>query len=243
MIDFDDSPYWWNVVEYGIDLAGTQLVADDPTFLVGSGEQGVVLTGDDILVLLADGEAVFRPSRSFTNAAPLGTQSAALTALTLSTTPTDNSSTQLDPGAGTHDVDLLRSTLAPGQTLTLHADIPAFVVVTAGSVTGADGMTTEAGRSQTLAGDFTLTNNGTDPAVVLVALIGPVVVLPQPSTTTTTSTTSTTAPPTTTTTTTTTTPPTTEPETTTTESTTTTTTTPPTTEPPGSQPPPPSSGP
>ena len=39
LIDFDDSPYWWNVVEYGIDLAGTQLVADDPTFLVGSGEQ------------------------------------------------------------------------------------------------------------------------------------------------------------------------------------------------------------
>ena len=234
LIDFDDSPYWWNVGEYSIDPVGIDVVADGPTFLVGTGDRSVVLTGDDIRVRLAEGEAAFRPAQSVTNAVPLGTEAATFMALSLVTT--ENGTQQLVPGAGTHDVDLMRDALAPGEALSLSADIPALVLVTAGSVTGPDGAF-EPGEWRTFAGDFTLTNAGTDVAVVLVAMIGPVLQLDQPTTTTTSTTTpTTTAAPTTsstTTTTTTSTTSTTEPPTTvTTEPQTTVTVT----QPPGSQP-------
>jgi hypothetical protein len=247
LIDFEDTSYWWNVAEHVVDPAGTQLVGSGPTFAVGNGDRSVVLSASDIRVRLADGEAVFRPPRSVTDVSPVGTDSAAFITLTLSTTASESSSTQLDPGAGTHDVDLLRDTLAAGESMALHADIPAFVVVTAGSITGPDGTTTDAGGWQTLVGDFTLTNEGTDTAVVLVAIIGPVLQLDQPTTTTTsTSTTSTTAPPTTaapTTSSSTTTTITTEPPTTATTAPETTTTTPPLGSPPPQGSPPSDSGP
>ena len=229
LLDLGGAPYWWNVVDYQIDPAGTQLPADDPRFLIGRGDRSVVVTSSDLRVRLADGEAVFQRPGSAAIAVPVGTEAATLTALALSTTAGENGSTQLDPGAGTHDVDILRDTMAPGETFSLHVDIPAFVLVTAGAVTGADGVTTSAGGWTTLVGDIALTNSGTDPAVVVVAIIGPALQVAQPTTTSTPSTT-TTAPATTT-------PPTTTSTTTTTAPATTTTTAPPATAPPATDPP------
>ena len=46
LLDLGDAPYWWNLVDYQIDPAGTQLPADDPRFLIGRGDRSVVRISD-----------------------------------------------------------------------------------------------------------------------------------------------------------------------------------------------------
>ena len=55
------------------------------------------------------------------------------------------------PGAGPHDVDLLRDVLAPGEALALPAGLPAFVVVTSGAVNDNE-TTLESGSAALVAG-------------------------------------------------------------------------------------------
>jgi hypothetical protein len=89
--------------------------------------------------------------------------------------PADDAAAEaFPPGAGAHDVDLLRDVLATGETFTLQTEIPAFVMVTAGAVDDGTGVTIPAGATANVAGDVVLTNTAGTPAVIVVAVIGPV---------------------------------------------------------------------
>jgi hypothetical protein len=71
-------------------------------------------------------------------------------------------------------MELLRDVLATGETFSLTSELPAFVLVTAGSVTGSDGAAIGSGASANFTGDIALTNSAAEPATILVAVIGPV---------------------------------------------------------------------
>ena len=183
LVDFADGEYEWNVAEHTVDATGIDLTHSVPTFLVSDGGFSTVVTGPEVRARLADGEAVFRRPTLTTHAAALGTEPATLMEWTISTPPTPDddddqpSSDPIEPGAGPHDIDIVRDWLPAGETFTMRAGIPAFVLVTSGSVTTADGTVIEAGGWATLQGDIALTNGGQDPATLLAAWISPVVAL------------------------------------------------------------------
>ena len=103
----------------------------------------------------------------------------------ISTEDTGPGSDPFEPGPGAHDIDIIRDWLAPTETFTMTAGIPAFVMVSSGWVTTADGTRIDAGGWATLQGDISLTNGGEEPAVLLAAWISPVIELPAAPTTTT----------------------------------------------------------
>lgn len=82
---------------------------------------------------------------------------------------------EVTPWAGDHDVDLVRDVLAAGETFAVPASgTPAFVLMTSRTLTDAQGAAMTAGSTSIIPGDAILTNEGAEPAVVVVALIGPV---------------------------------------------------------------------
>ena len=187
LVNFEAGPHEWNVASHQIDAAGIDLTHTAPTFLIGDGEFSTVITGPEVRGRLADGEALFRRPTLTTHAAAIG-ESASLMEWTISPDDTGPGSDPFEPGAGAHDIDILRDWLAPQETFTMKAGIPAFVMVTSGWVTTADGTRIDAGGWATLQGEIALTNGGEEPAVLLAAWISPVLELPAPPTTTSTTT-------------------------------------------------------
>lgn len=188
LVEFADGPYEWNVSEHTVDAAGIDLAHSAPTFLISDGDFSTVITGPEARARLADGEALFRRPTLTTHAAAVGAEPATLLEWTISTSPTDDddgpSSDPIEPGAGTHDVKIIRDRLPSGETFTLRAGIPAFVMVTSGWVTTTDGSRIDAGGWVTLRGDVVLTNGGEEPAVLVAAWISPVLDLTQGAATT-----------------------------------------------------------
>ena len=178
LVDFADGSYEWNVVEHIVDADGIDLAHSAPTFLISDGDFSTVITGPEVRARLADGEALFRRPTLTTHAAALGGESAILMEWAISTPPAGDDdgpdSDPIEPGAGTHDIDIIRDWLPAGETFTMRAGIPAFVLVTSGWVTTADGTRIDVGGWATLQGDIALTNGGQDPAVLLAAWISPV---------------------------------------------------------------------
>ena len=82
------------------------------------------------------GEATFRFSGS--TAATSAGAAATLTTISVDLAA-DGGADAFTPGAGTHDMDLLRDVLAAGETFTLTSELPAFVLVTSGTVTDGTG--------------------------------------------------------------------------------------------------------
>ena len=82
------------------------------------------------------------------------------------------------PGPGVRDVDLVRDVLDPGGTLAIADSdaAPALVVAVTGSLTvagdPAGSADVTAAAPDTFDGNLTLVNGGTEPAVVLVAVVG-----------------------------------------------------------------------
>jgi hypothetical protein len=194
LVNFESGPYEWNVAEHLVDSVGIDLAHTAPTFLIGDGDYSTVITGPEVRGRLADGEALFRRPTLTTHAYAVGGEPATLMEWTISTDDTGPGSDPFEPGPGAHDIDIIRDWLAPSETFTMKAVIPAFVMVTSGWVTTGDGTRIDAGGWATLQGDIALTNGGQEAAVLLAAWISPALELPAAPTTTSTPATTTPAP-------------------------------------------------
>ncbi len=147
---------------------GNEFVAESGTFLLAGPQSIRVYGAEGTWARLADGEATFRQAGS-TAAASTGTgASATLSTIALMPAP-DGGADSFVPGAGSHDVDLLRDVLASRETFTTTSSSPAFVLVTDGVVTDGDGVPIGAGASSIYTGDVSLTNSGAEPAAFVVS--------------------------------------------------------------------------
>lgn len=236
VVDFAPGAHHWSIsrldLESGAPPQPSGAVA--PYFLVADEGIALLSEGDVPRASLATGEATFvgldgEFSVQGSGAAPAGLIDIELVSGLPSGDPSD-AGDAFDPGAGLHDVDLVSDVIVDVEaTLIPDAEpAPILVLVVAGTVAVAtspnvDGVTLAVGEAGTFDGDLTITNVGVEPAEIVAAVIGPLIV-PVSATTSTSSTTSTTTTTVAATTSTTTTPSTTTTSTTTTSSTTTTTT-------------------
>jgi len=169
LIDVDGSGYRWALDSHEVDAAGNEFVAESGTFLLAGAQSIRVYGAEGTWARLADGEATFRQAGS-TAAASTGTGASA-TLSTIALMPArDGGADSFVPGAGSHDVDLLRDVLASSETFTTTSSSPAFVLVTDGVVTDGDGVPIGAGASSIYTGDVSLTNSGAEPAAFVVAV-------------------------------------------------------------------------
>ena len=196
VIDFPAGQFAWSPTQEQAAATGTEV---DP-----QGSQFILADSGDLLVsngigrsLLAPGEAVFDPRSLPATLTAVGASGAGYWSILLMAGSFEAGPTVIEPGAGARDVDVVRDVLGPGESLTVPSSLPEFVLVTAGSVTTADGLVIDAGASTTMVGGTALTNDGTDSATVVVVAIGDLVGA-APESPATTSTTPTTAAPTTT---------------------------------------------
>jgi hypothetical protein len=173
VVGFDASAYRWTLGSHSVPAGGSEFTAAGGTFLaLTSGPPVAVHGSEGTWSRLAGGEATFRFSGS-TASTTAGAAAASLTTVGLDIA-TDGGADAFTPGAGTHDMELLRDVLATGETFTLSTELPAFVLVTSGSLTDAAGATLGDGASANFTGDLALSNAGTEVATMLVAVIGPV---------------------------------------------------------------------
>ena len=112
---------------------------------------------------------MFRPAGSVSDVVALADGAAGLTTISIDPGP---GSGAFAPGATVRDVDLVRGQLPADGSLTVHAEVSAFVHVTAGQVEMSD-TTIPTGATATSNGDVTLLNDSAEPATVVVATIGP----------------------------------------------------------------------
>ena len=144
LIDVDGSGYRWALDSHEVDAAGNEFVAESGTFLLAGAQSIRVYGAEGTWARLADGEATFRQAGS-TAAASTGTGASA-TLSTIALMPArDGGADSFVPGAGSHDVDLLRDVLASTETFTTTPSSPAFVLVTDDVVTDGDGAPIGAG--------------------------------------------------------------------------------------------------
>jgi hypothetical protein len=191
VIDFPEGQFTWTPAQERVDEEGTQVDVPGSQFILADEGALVVSSGNGLLVLLAPGEAVFDPralpaSLNAADAAGAGYWSILLTAGEFEAAPT-----VIEPGAGARDVNLVRDVLAPGESLSIPSTLPEFVLVTEGTLTVTDsGLTVGTGASTAIAGGTALNNAGTEPAAVVVAVIGdpvgPVAEVPETTATATT---------------------------------------------------------
>lgn len=170
-----DGPHQWTATAHVVGAETTPLAPAAPTFLLAGAGSPVLLAGPgDDRALLEEGEAAYRGAGAETTAAAPGAVVGTLSALAL--VPASGDAVDiLTPGAGAHDVELLRDVLAPSETLTLTGDLPVFVLVTAGSLVAGDAPAITAGGTDLVPGGSVLTNTGDGPAVLVAALVGPTI--------------------------------------------------------------------
>jgi len=180
VVTFGDGPFHWQPVTIAVTSQPTPVDPASPTFVIATAPVPVML--DDAtgtLARLSAGEALFRPALATTALHTPSPTGAGALAIPIVAGPGDADGT-FTPGSSTRDVDLVADTLAAGETLTLHADVAALLVVSTGTVNAAStanaaGTAVAAGRSFPLSGDVTLTNTAAETASVLVAVVGPAV--------------------------------------------------------------------
>ena len=184
VVGFDGAAYRWKLGSHSVPAECSLFTAAGGTLLaVTSGPAVTVHGAEGTWSRLAAGEATFRFSGS--TASTTASAAATLTTIGLDVA-TDGGADAFTPGAGTHDMELLRDVLATGETFTLTSELPAFVLVTSGSVTDAAGAALSSGASSNFSGAIALTNSAAEPATILVAVIGPVLSAGQGSAPTTT---------------------------------------------------------
>ena len=172
VVGFDASAYRWKLGSQPVPVEGGEFTAAGGTFLAVTSGPAVTVHGTEgTWSRLAAGEATFRFSGS--SASTAANAAATLTTIGLDIA-TDGGADAFTPGAGTHDMELLRDVLATGETFTLTSELPAFVLVTAGNVTDGTGAALGNGASANFTGQISLTNSAAEPATILVAVVGPV---------------------------------------------------------------------
>ena len=172
VVGFDASAYRWKLGTHSVPAEGSEFTAAGGTFLaVTSGPAVAVHGAEGTWSRLAAGEATFRFSGS--TASTTAGAGATVTTIGLEVAG-DGGADEFTPGAGTHDMELLRDVLAAGETFSLSTTLPALVLVTSGILTDATGAAIGDGASANFTGDIALTNSGTEEASLLVAVIGPI---------------------------------------------------------------------
>ena len=175
LVVFGDGEFSWQFATLPItDAQPTPMTADPVTFVVADGPAAAIATptgGGSGGARLAAGEAtVALPDVGFdvVAASPEGGS-----IIGVAITPGAGDGT-FTPGPGVRDVDLVRDVLNTNEALIVDAEISAFVVVTAGTVSGG-GTTIADGSGVAMTGNITLINTAPEAATVLVAVVGPAV--------------------------------------------------------------------
>jgi hypothetical protein len=172
LASFTAGAHHWRLVTNDVGTAPVGIDTASPTFLVAAleapGAAPMRVTEPDGLGwLLADGEATFRPADSATGIDPA--PGALVHELAIDEGSGDDA---FDPGDGLRDLDLLRDVLGNGESLTVRSDVSALIFVTDGVATAGDGTEIAAGTTRAVVGEATISNAGTEPVVVLAAVIG-----------------------------------------------------------------------
>ena len=172
IVTFDDGPAHWQLTANPATETETDIDTSSPTFIMSEGPHAVVVSGPTGPVArIAEGEAVFRAAGDTTLLRSASATGGDAAALSVNPSAGDPDAT-FTPGPGTRDVDLVRDVLNVNEALLLHTDVSAFVIVKEGTVTVGN-TTVGAGATAMLTGDLTLINTSPGPAIVAVAVIGP----------------------------------------------------------------------
>ena len=182
-IEFTDGSYQWSVSADALDASAAPSPAADATDTFVAVTDGALVAADAAtpIALLAAGEAMFVPGDATTVVVPADGAAASFSRIALTEGGAAGAGDPFTPGPGVRDVNLVRDVLDPGGTLAIAESetAPALVVVVSGGVTvagdPAGSADVTAGVSDTFAGNLTIVNGGTEPAVVLVAVIGSLV--------------------------------------------------------------------
>jgi Bacterial TSP3 repeat len=176
VVDFPDGQFAWTLDEERVDQAGTQVDPQGSQFILADDGALMVSSGDGRRALLAPGEAVYDPRSLPASLTAVDAAGASYWSILLIGGQFEAAPTVIEPGAGARDVNLVRDVLAPGESLSIPSTIPEFVLVTAGTVTVADSrLAVNAGASTTIVADTALINAGTEPATLVVVVIGDLV--------------------------------------------------------------------
>lgn len=183
VVAFDAGPVHWLVATDPIGTTDTDVDDSAPAFVMAPGPGSIVVSdGATPIARLAPGEATFRPAGVATTVRTLaGTVNGTFISLLPGSGDPESTFT---PGPGDRDVDLVRDVLGTNEVLVLDAAVSALVVVVSGAVESA-GAALTAGVPATLSGDVALINASPQPAVVVVAVVGPLLSGAAPVTSTT----------------------------------------------------------
>jgi Bacterial TSP3 repeat len=181
-IEFTDGSYQWSVSSevYNAGAPPTPAVAGSDTFFAVTAGALVAADAATPIARIAAGEALFVRNDATTTVMPADGAAANFLRISLDTGG-GGTGDPFTPGSGVRDVDLVRDVLDPGGTLAIPDSdaAPALVVVVTGSVTvagdPAGSADVAAAAPDTFDGNLTLVNGGTEPAVVLVAVVGTLV--------------------------------------------------------------------
>lgn len=172
VVDFADGTYRWRIEPLALSQTPVTVQRTGPAFVAAGGDGPALVTTAGQAWHLADGEGAFLPSGG--DATIVATTPAVTTVLNFAIEPADGG-TAFRPGASRRDVDLVRATVASGESLTVHAEIAALVVVTGGELE-VGGVRIPAGSTALFAdqraGAIDVVNPGTGPASVLVLVVG-----------------------------------------------------------------------
>ena len=180
-VEFTDGSYRWSASSEVYDAGAPAIACGrwlDTFFAVTAGAL-VAADGETPIARVGAGEATFVRKDATTTVMPA--DGAAANRLGLGTGGAGGAGDPFAPGPGVRDVDLVRDVLDPGGTLAIADSeaAPKLVVVVTGSVTvagdPAGSADVTAATPDTFDGNLTLVNGGSEPAVVLVAVVGTLV--------------------------------------------------------------------
>jgi hypothetical protein len=169
IVAFGDGEFHWTAASLAINQAPMAVGSESPWFLLAGGPVALLVsTADCACWRLGPGEAVFRPAGAASTVSAVADGAAGLTTISIDAGPGPGTFT---PEPGPRDIDLVRGHLEPDSSLTVHAEVSALVFVSAGEVTVAE-TTIATGATTSSAGDVLLVNVATEPATVVVAIVG-----------------------------------------------------------------------
>ena len=173
VVTFPDGAFVWDAQH----LDGAALpyeFTDSPSmFLVAGGPDGILVQGTGgLLAVLHAGEGSYVPAGATGTAAPV-TTGATATADRI-TFVAGTGADAFTPGAGHHDVNVVRDVVAPGETFTVASQFPVLVIVSGGDLVDAAGTRgpVAGGTATTLGTTVSLRNDGSVPTVVIAGVLG-----------------------------------------------------------------------
>jgi hypothetical protein len=182
VVSFTDGPYHWVAVVVPVSAEPTSgTVADVTFFAVVAGSSVRLSDGDGVAQYELDaGEATTMAAGSYAHWTSVADQPGELWQIVLAggqpTGSTGEVGEAFTPGAGDHDVELIRDVLAPNELVALPDSAAPVLIHAEGAVLVTSDATSTAtelggGQPQTFDGAVTVANLGDVPVAVLVARI------------------------------------------------------------------------